>query len=68
MRFIRYILSSDKLTLENQVTQSWVYGHKGIGGNENADRLVKKGSETIFPGPQPNIGITKNSIKGKIWE
>lgn len=32
--------------------------HRCIAGNETADHLTKEGSQMIFIGPEPGLGIT----------
>jgi ribonuclease HI len=44
----------------------WVPGHYGIRGNEIADELARGGSIHHFVGPEPALGISRQSIKKKI--
>jgi hypothetical protein len=44
----------------------FVPGHSGIRGNEIADKLARGGSVHHFVGPQPALGVSKQSIKKKI--
>ncbi len=37
----------DSLTHKHKISWNWVRGHAGISGNEHADRLARKGIETI---------------------
>lgn len=43
-------------------------GHKGIPGNELADKLERKGSATIFPGSEPSLAITETAIRAAMTE
>ncbi|XP_076301829.1 uncharacterized protein LOC143219919 [Lasioglossum baleicum] len=47
----------NEIGTRNQITLTWVPGHTGIIGNEIADQLANRGSDTIPIGPQPIIGI-----------
>lgn len=33
-------------------------GHQGIDGNEKEEKLVRKGSQSSYCGPEPVIGFT----------
>ena len=41
-----------------RVQLMWVSGHRGISGNEMADLLTKKGSETKFIGSELYFGLS----------
>ena len=40
-----------------------VPGHEGIMGNERADELDKKGVDTQFTGPEPELGLPYSVVK-----
>ena len=40
----------------NEVTLIWVPGHRGIIGNEEADRLARQAPAILFLGPEPALG------------
>lgn len=44
------------LAQNNETFLTWVPGHHGIEGNDKADELARKGSETQFVGSEPAIG------------
>ncbi|XP_054289199.1 uncharacterized protein LOC129004668 [Macrosteles quadrilineatus] len=52
-----------RLASQNSVTLGWVPGHLGIGGNESADKLAKKGAIMPLFGPEPFFGISKAAAK-----
>lgn len=56
----------NRLARVNQVTISWVPGHEGIEGNEIADQLAKKGAESCFIGPEPAVGVSKQTCRQEI--
>ena len=48
------------------LTLIWVPGHEEIDGNEKADELARKGSETRFIGPEPFCGYGLSNFKLKL--
>ncbi|KAG5896369.1 hypothetical protein JTB14_005847 [Gonioctena quinquepunctata] len=52
-----------ELAKHNKVTLMWVPGHRGIEGNVKGDQLARQASETLFTGPEPVHGISKNRCR-----
>jgi hypothetical protein len=50
----------------NRLFLKWIPGHAGIEGNERADALAKKASETVIVGPEPFIPVSQEKQKGEI--
>jgi hypothetical protein len=44
----------------------WVPGHAGERGNEIADRLARHGSAQRFFGPEPFLGVSRQTIRRKM--
>ncbi|XP_063542917.1 uncharacterized protein LOC134751438 [Cydia strobilella] len=75
-------LCSDKLTSElilechrsltevskegNKVTVQWIKGHSGSRGNDAADELARKGSETPAYGPEPIMPLPISYIHNQL--
>ena len=57
-----------ELASRNSVHLGWIPGHSGIGGNERADGLAKKGAGMPFLGPEPSCGISKSTAYHTINE
>ena len=59
-----------KLGRLNETFLMWVPGHSNIAGNEEADRLARRGSGSTMVGPEPALGIrpstVKSTLKGEI--
>nr|XP_042904640.1 uncharacterized protein LOC122270622 [Parasteatoda tepidariorum] len=56
------------LSTHNKVSLHWVPGHMGIGGNELADEAARAGSNAIFWGPEPALGISPSSFRATIFK
>jgi hypothetical protein len=50
----------------DEVTLVWVLRHRGISGNEEADKLAWQASAMLLPGPEPAPGIPKCSTREAI--
>ncbi|GAB0096709.1 hypothetical protein DMENIID0001_122590 [Sergentomyia squamirostris] len=58
----------ESISQECEVGLYWVPGHKGIQGNEEADRLASAGSSSPFFGPEPAVGISLSAKRSIIRE
>ena len=52
----------NKLAEDNQVTVHWIPEHRGIKGNETADRLAKLASKQNFTGRERVIGVSNRLV------
>jgi hypothetical protein len=50
----------------NEVTLTWVLGHRGILGYEEADKLAIQASAMLLPGPELALGIPRCSAREAI--
>jgi ribonuclease HI len=55
--------SLQELSDYNRVKLFWVPGHGDIDGNEKADELARKGSETKFCGPEPFLPLSPSVVR-----
>ena len=55
--------SLDALGSKNKVTIQWIKAHVGYQGNEEADKLAKKGAEELLEGPEPFLPVPDSYIK-----
>ena len=60
-------LAIKTLTVYNTVTLNWIPGHEGHLGNEIADQLGKRASNTMVLGPEPSIPV-QHSLKAALVE
>jgi RNase H len=57
-----------RLITKCKLTLMWVPSHTGVDGNEEADQLANKGSETHFIGPEPFFGYSSMKYKTDLNE
>jgi hypothetical protein len=50
----------------NEITLVWVPGHRGIPGNEEADKVARQASAMLLLGPEPARGIPRCSAREAI--
>jgi hypothetical protein len=55
-----------ELARQNRVTLIWVPGHRGITGNEEADKLARQAADMPFLGPEPALGIPRCTVREAI--
>ena len=55
-----------RLAESNPVELVWVKGHTGNQGNEEADRLARKGSDRLFVGPELSLPLTSAALTSLI--
>ena len=56
----------DDVSAHHAVGLYWVPAHAGVRGNEIADRLARSGSGQQFIGPEPFLGVSRQSIRRKM--
>jgi ribonuclease HI len=56
----------DDISTYHSVRLFWVPGRAGIRGNEIADEPARKGSAHHFVGPEPAVGVSRQSIRRRI--
>jgi hypothetical protein len=61
-----YLRYSEKGSTRHAVGLYWVPGHAGVRGNEIADRLARNGSVQRFVGPEPYLGVSRQTIRRKM--
>ena len=49
-----------QVSTQNSIVLQWIKGHSGSRGNDAADELAKKGSDTKVHGPEPMVPIPFN--------
>jgi ribonuclease HI len=54
------------ISTQHFVELSWVPGHAEVQGNETANNNARDGSVEKFVGPQPSLGVAKESIRRKV--
>jgi len=56
----------NQLARQNQVTVTWVPGHRGIDGNEKADQAARQAAQSAVEGPEPFVPVSKSTVKTSI--
>jgi len=54
------------ISTRHAVRLYWVPGHAGVRGNKIADKLARSGSVQRFVGPEPFLGVSRQSMRRKI--
>jgi hypothetical protein len=54
------------ISIRHAVGLYWVPGHAGVRGNEIPDKLTRSGSVQRFVGPEPYLGVSRQSIRRKM--
>lgn len=57
-----------ELSRNRQVTLTWIPGHCNFMGNEEADKLARKGSVTKMIGPEPAMGIASSTRRTAVLD
>lgn len=56
----------NQLSQHNSVELFWIPSHSGFQGNELADKLARKGSDSLLIGPEPALGVSNSSKRTSI--
>lgn len=56
-------LALESIAAKNRVTLQWIKGHSGSLGNDAADELARRGSETQVEGPAPFLPLPFSQLR-----